>query len=108
MFCRSQLTPFEYTMGLIGGKWKMRIIYELGCQSVQRYGELKRNMPGVTHKMLSAQLKELAGDGLIFRKEFPQVPPKVEYTLTEKGQSLFPIIDAMCRWGRENGLTVRV
>ncbi len=100
--CRSKKAPFEYTLSIIGGKWKMRIIYELGCKYTLRYGELKRNISYITHKMLSTQLKELENDGLIIRKEYPQIPPKVEYSLSKKGLSLFPIIDEMCKWGREN------
>lgn len=100
--CRSKQAPFEYTLSMIGGKWKIRIIYELGCESVLRYGELKRNISNITHKMLSTQLRELERDGLLIRKEYPQIPPKVEYSLSEKGLSLFPIIDEMCKWGRKN------
>lgn len=102
VLCRTKQTPFEYTLLKIGGKWKMRIIYELGCESVLRYGELKRNIPYITHKMLSTQLKELEADGIITRKEYPQIPPKVEYSLSPKGLSLFPIIDSMCQWGLEH------
>lgn len=100
--CRSKQAPFEYALSMIGGKWKIRIIYELGCESVLRYGELKRNISNITHKMLSTQLRELERDGLLIRKEYPQIPPKVEYSLSEKGLSLFPIIDEMCKWGRNN------
>ncbi|KNF09095.1 HxlR family transcriptional regulator [Gottschalkia purinilytica] len=106
--CRSRQAPFEYTLSIIGGKWKMRIIYELGCERILRYGELKRNIPYITHKMLSTQLKELESDGLIIRKEYPQIPPKVEYSLSEKGLSLLPIINEMCKWGRENASEAKV
>ncbi|ADD68710.1 transcriptional regulator, HxlR family [Denitrovibrio acetiphilus DSM 12809] len=102
--CRTKKAPFEYTVSIIGGKWKTRIIYELGCELILRYGELKKNIPYITHKMLSAQLKELEKDGIIIRKEYPQIPPKVEYSLSDKGLSLLPIIDEMCRWGRENAM----
>lgn len=98
--CRAKLAPFEYTLSLIQGKWKMRILYELGCQDALRYGQLKRNMPMITHKMLSSQLKELEQDGLLARREFPQIPPKVEYSLTGRGKTLFPVLDAMCEWGK--------
>ena len=67
-----------------------------------RYSELKRNLTPITHKMLSTQLKELEEDGIIIRKEYPQVPPKVEYSLSEKGISFIPIINAMCDWGKIN------
>lgn len=100
--CRGKQSPFEATLKLISGKWKLRIIYELGCEVTLRYGELKRNIPFITHKMLSAQLRELENDGIIVRKEYPQIPPKVEYTLANKGHTLFPIIHEMCNWGKEN------
>ena len=106
--CRSKQTPFEYTLPIIGDKWKMIIIYELGYESILRYGELKRNILYITHKMLSTQLKELENNGLINRKEYPQIPPKVEYSLSEKGLSLLPIIDKICKWGRENTLELKV
>jgi Predicted transcriptional regulators len=98
--CRTKQAPFEYTLSIISGKWKMRIIYELGCEETLRYGELKRNVSYITHKMLSTQLKELENDGIIKRKEYPQIPPKVEYSLTEKGRTLFPIVEEMCTWGK--------
>ncbi|BBB93497.1 winged helix-turn-helix transcriptional regulator [Methylomusa anaerophila] len=90
--CRSKQAPFEYTLEIINGKWKLRIIYELGCEATLRYGALKRSIPHITHKILSTQLKELKNDGLIIRKEYPQIPPRVEYALSEKGLSIFPII----------------
>lgn len=94
--------PFEYTLSIISGKWKLKIIYILACMKILRYNALKRNIEGITHKMLSTQLKELEAEGIVFRNEFPQVPPKVEYSLTEKGQSLIPIVLSMCNWGEIN------
>lgn len=67
-----------------------------------RYGELKRALSSVTHKMLSSQLKELESDGLIIRKEYPQVPPKVEYSLSELGKSLMPVLQTVCKWGEDH------
>ena len=67
-----------------------------------RYSEIKRELGKVTHKMLSTQLKELERDGLVIRREYPQVPPKVEYSLTEKGQSIMPILQEICKWGHEH------
>lgn len=99
--CRAKLAPFEYTLSLIQGKWKMRILYELGCEESLRYGQLKRNLTMITHKMLSSQLKELEKDGLLFRQEFAQIPPKVIYSLTDRGRTLFPVLDAMCEWGKK-------
>lgn len=94
--------PFEYTLSIVSGKWKLKIIYLLACTTPVRYGALKKNIDGITHKMLSTQLKELEQEDIITRKEYPQVPPKVEYSLTSKGQSLIPIVIAMCNWGKEN------
>lgn len=91
--------PFEYTLSIIGGKWKMIIMFWLSKRDVLRYGELKSNITGITHKVLSKQLKELEYDGVIIRKEYAQIPPKVEYSLSEKGLSLMPILKEMCRWG---------
>lgn len=95
-------TPFGYTLSMIAGKWKMVILYVLSEDQPVRFNELRRQVGGITYKMLSDQLKELEADELIIRKEYPQIPPKVEYRLSERGQSLMPILDAMCRWGREN------
>ncbi|OWR30002.1 hypothetical protein CDO73_13070 [Saccharibacillus sp. O23] len=94
--------PFEYTLSLIGGKWKMRIIYRLVCEKSQRYGELKRSLPGITHKMLSSQLKELEAAGIVSREAFAETPPRVEYALTARGRTLMPILDAMCNWGLDH------
>lgn len=94
--------PIEYTLGTVGGKWKLLILYFLMTDKVKRYGELKRSVTGITHKMLSAQLKELENDGLILRNEYQQTPPKVEYSLTNKGVTLLPILGMMYEWGKEN------
>lgn len=98
----SNKEPFEYTLSIISGKWKLKIIYLLACTSPVRYNILKKNIEGITHKMLSTQLKELEMEGVILRKEYPQVPPKVEYSLTAKGESLIPTITLMCSWGKEH------
>ena len=84
------------------GKWKMHILFWLWKKEVMRYSEIKRELGKVTHKMLSTQLKELERDGLVTRHEYPQVPPKVEYSLTEKGQSIMPILQEICKWGHEH------
>ncbi len=91
--------PFEYALSLIGGKWKLNILFWLWKKEVMRYNELRRSIQGVTHKMLSKQLKDLEGDDLIVRYEYPQVPPKVEYYLSERGKSLMPILQELCKWG---------
>lgn len=93
------IKPFAYAISLIDGKWKMHIIFWLWRKDTMRYSELKKALGEVTHKMLSNKLKELEADRLILRKEYPQVPPKVEYSLTEKGKSLMPILSTICEWG---------
>ncbi|MGL5312376.1 MAG: winged helix-turn-helix transcriptional regulator [Peptostreptococcaceae bacterium] len=95
-------TPFGYTLSLISGKWKMSILYWLVEYKVIRYNELQRLLVSISYKTLSLQLKELEADGLIIRKEYPQIPPKVEYSLSEKGESLYPLMEAICKWGEEN------
>ena len=94
--------PIERTLNQIGGKWKTVILWHLGIDGILRYGELKRRMPNITERMFSRQLKELHTVGLLDRREYPQVPPKVEYMLTEKGQSLIPLLNIMCEWGKNN------
>lgn len=93
------ITPFAYALSLVNGKWKMHILFWMWKKEVLRYGELKRLLGAVTHKMLSTQLKELEADGLIHRKEYPQVPPKVEYSMTARGLSLMPVLQSLCEWG---------
>ena len=91
--------PVEVTIGVIGGKWKSVILYHLIKGRVIRFGEFRRLLPKVTAQMLTAQLRELEADGVIHRKIYTQVPPKVEYSLTPFGESLAPIIRAMTSWG---------
>jgi len=89
----------EITIELIGGKWKVLILWHLGNNNVMRFSELKRLHPQLTQKMLTQQLRELERDGLINRKIYTQVPPKVEYSLTPLGEKLKPVLSAMCQWG---------
>jgi DNA-binding HxlR family transcriptional regulator len=91
-----------YTISIFEGKWKWLIIWVLSEEGTIRYGQLKRFLPGITHKMLSQQLKDLEKLELINRKAYSQIPPKVEYSLTKKGFTLMPIIDQMCEWGFKN------
>lgn len=93
--------PIEATLNVIGGKWKVLILYYLE-DDIRRFGELKRLIPGITQKMLTQQLRELEADGLINRKVYAQVPPKVEYTLTEYGRTLEPALGLLCEWGAEH------
>jgi DNA-binding HxlR family transcriptional regulator len=94
--------PFAYALSLVEGKWKMHILFWLWKREVMRYSELKRALDGVSHKMLSSKLKELEADGLIVRHEYPQVLPKVEYALSERGKTLMPVLQAVCAWGTEH------
>ena len=92
-------TGFCYTLSLINGKYKMTVLYTLMEFGIVRFNEMKKYIGSISYKSLSAALKELESDGLINRKEYPQIPPKVEYSLTERGKSLIPILDGMCEWG---------
>lgn len=95
-------TGFYYTMHLIQGKYKMLILYTLMGYGVVRFNEMKKYIGSISYKTLSTTLKELEADGLVHREEYPQIPPKVEYSLTEQGKSLIPILDAMCEWGEQH------
>lgn len=90
--------PIENTLKVLDGKWKVMILHELLTEGTLRFGELKRRVPGITQKMLTAQLRELEGKGVILREVYPIVPPKVEYSLTITGRSLKPVLDAMLEW----------
>lgn len=92
-------TGFGFTLSLIKGKHKMLILYLLFEHQTIRHNELKRQIGTISYKSLSCMLKELEKDQLVNRVEFPQIPPKVEYSLTERGRSLMPVINSMCEWG---------
>ncbi len=96
----------ELTLTIIGGKWKMLIMWHLGKEGTKRFGELKSMMPGITQRMLVSQLRELEEDQIVHRKVYPVVPPKVEYSLTEHGRSLMPILETMDEWGKNYMETV--
>lgn len=99
-----ETTGFSYTLSLISGKYKMTILYTLMEFEVVRFNEMKRYIGTISYKTLSAALKELEADQLIHREEYPQIPPKVEYSLTERGRTLIPILDSLCEWGDKNRL----
>jgi DNA-binding HxlR family transcriptional regulator len=88
----------ELTLDLIGGKWKSLILWHLG-ENTLRFSELKKTLPQITQKMLTQQLRDLEADGLVHRFIYTQIPPKVEYSLTDAGKSLLPILDTLCQWG---------
>lgn len=97
-------TGFSYTLSLIQGKYKMIILYTLMTFEVVRFNEMKKYIGTISYKTLSTTLKELEADQLVHREEYPQIPPKVEYSLTERGKSLIPILDQMCEWGEQHRL----
>ena len=92
--------PVEITMGLIGEKWKVLIIRDL-LTGTKRFGELKKSVTGITQKVLTNNLRQMEASGLIKRKVYAEVPPRVEYSLTETGLSLKPVLDSMVIWGNE-------
>ena len=91
----------ELTLSIIGGKWKMLILWHLGKEGTKRFGELKNLMPGITQRMLVTQLRELEEHLIVHREIYPVVPPKVEYSLTDQGRTLIPILDSMYEWGKD-------
>lgn len=93
--------PVEATLGVIGGKWKGVILYHLMSETI-RFNELRRMMPEITQRMLTKQLRELEADNLVLRKVYPEVPPKVEYSMTDYGKTLTPIIQALQAWGLQH------
>ncbi len=99
--------PVEFALHFIGGTWKMPILWRLN-KATMRYGELKKTLPHITHKMLSSQLKELEKHALVNRKVHAAVPPKVEYSITEKGKKVIPVVEVIRNYGlammKENGL----
>ena len=95
--------PVETTLMLIGDKWKILILRDL-LTGTKRFGELKKSIGHVSQKVLTAQLRDMEASGLVHRKVYAEVPPRVEYSLTDRGKSLIPILDGMCEWGDKNRL----
>ncbi|MEV0171686.1 helix-turn-helix domain-containing protein [Streptomyces sp. NPDC050803] len=93
----------DAAMDVIGGKWKVLILWALHVRP-RRFGELRRELPGVTEKVLAAQLRELEADGIVHREEYDEVPPRVEYSLTPRGESLNTALEPLCEWGKNNFL----
>ena len=90
--------PLEYGLDIFGGKWKSRIICVLAEKQTLRYSALRSEMANIADAVLASTLKELMGDGLVARRSFDEIPPRVEYSLTEKGLSVVPILQSICRW----------
>jgi DNA-binding HxlR family transcriptional regulator len=95
---KQQACPAETAITLLGSKWKLLILREL-FKGMRRFGELSRSVPGISQKMLTQQLRQMEEDGLVSRKIYPEVPPRVEYSLTDIAMSLKPVLDAMHKWG---------
>jgi len=104
MELQPELCRVEDALGILVGKWKPIILLTILHEGTQRFSELKRKVPGITQKMLTNQLRELENEDIITRKVYPQVPPKVEYSITEYGKSLEPILVAMHDWGTAHTL----
>lgn len=90
--------PLEYGLSVFGGKWKSRIICVLAAKKTLRYSELRKEMANITDAVLATTLKELIADGIIVRQSYDEIPPRVEYSLTEKGASVVPILQSICHW----------
>jgi DNA-binding HxlR family transcriptional regulator len=104
---KGQKCPAETTLDVIGGRWKVLIVWQL-FRGEMRFSELSRALDGITQKMLTQQLRELEKDGIVYRQVYAQIPPKVEYSLTPLGESLRPVVDAMCEWGmKQRGETLK-
>lgn len=87
---------------ILGGKWKIEILYYIAFQNIRRFGELRRHIGDITESSLTKQLRELEADGFISRYDYKEVPPRVEYSLTDLGTSFIPVIEHMKQWGDEN------
>lgn len=96
------LCPIKYTLGIVGGKWKLPIICILSSGEPYRFNYIKKRLPEITNMMLTQSLKEMEASGMVGRKQFNEVPPHVEYTLTEKGKSLLKPLESLAEWGIEN------
>lgn len=90
--------PLEYGLSIFGGKWKSRIICVLAKKDILRYSEIRKEMTNITDTVLATSLKELILDGIIKRKQFDEIPPRVEYSLSSKGMSIIPILQTICQW----------
>lgn len=94
------ICPLTYALDLIGSKWRLPIIWALSQNNTLRYNQLKRKIDGITNMMLSQSLKEMEAYGLVNRKQFMEIPPRVEYSLTEAGKDLIPALESLAKWGK--------
>jgi DNA-binding HxlR family transcriptional regulator len=95
------MCPIEYGLDIFGGKWKSRIICVLSSKDLIRYNEIRKELGNITDAVLAAMLKELLADEMISRTQYNEIPPKVEYALTDKGKSVLPILQSNCQWSRD-------
>lgn len=95
------MCPIEYGLDIFGGKWKSRILCVLSTNEVIRYNAIRKELGNITDAVLAPMLKELIADGLVHREQYNEIPPKVEYSLTEKGKSVLPILQRICHWSRQ-------
>lgn len=95
-------TGFNYTLSLVNGKYKLTVLYAVYRHKTIRFNQLQRYLNMVSHKTLSIVLKELKKDNLVKKKEYPQIPPRVEYSLSDKGESFIPVLYALCEWGEKH------
>ena len=98
----ARCVPMSRLQGVLGGKWKILILWYVAFYGVQRFGELMRRLEGITQSSLTKALRELEGDGFLHREIYQEIPPRVEYTLTEQGASFLPVLEAMLRWSEAN------
>lgn len=96
----------EAVLAVVGGKWKLYILWTLRDGTL-RYAQLRRRITGISERVLINQLRELEGDGMVYREQYPEVPPRVEYSLTERGRSLAPALESLAAWGREHAAHTR-
>jgi DNA-binding HxlR family transcriptional regulator len=96
------MCPIEHGLDIFGGKWKSRIICVLSSKDFMRYNEVRKELGNITDAVLASMLKELLADDIITRMQYNEIPPKVEYSLTDKGKSVLPILQSICQWSREN------
>lgn len=95
-------TTISTVQKILGGKWKIEILYYIGIRNIQRFGELRRHIGDITESSLTKQLRELEADGFISRYDYKEVPPRVEYSLTELGKSFMPVLDVIKEWGEKS------
>jgi len=104
---RKEDCPLTFALTLIGSKWRLPIIWALWKNKTIRYNELKRQVDGITNMVLSQSLKEMEKQGLVVRTQFMEIPPRVEYSLTEAGEALIPSLKSLAEWGKEMQVTVK-